>query len=611
MKLTYLKIILLGLALIVGACSKESPTEPSSPTPTQTFNDVIKSGGDFEEVTASSDTLASDTTIQQVVGGEDFFCTRITVSAVEAPEDFPLFDPNADLIFPSNLLQGASLVNATPDPIPVKRGPGTIVMIIDNGADSVSRTIPEMSLAGVFNAKNQIIGENPGILPARFSFRFEEVNSREQLALALDVSYENLVVDVSSQLSFSSDREYNRFMVKLDQSFFTIAYQLPTSIDEIFDPSVTPAQLSQYVGPGNPPAFISSVTYGRKFYLLIESTSSKTQMDASINASFGAAVSQGSLGANVKYVSDLDNIRIKAFALGGEQGAALGAVTSDFDALKTFLAQGGDIRTGLPLSYVVRSLARPDKIVKVKVATEYDVIDCVPIGESIDNPIVWFKADKGVEIALSARVVTRWRNFFGKTEFDALPPTKAYGGRHILNALPGPNLPAVRFKPGDGSSANEGMLGFPGVNFIGTDFTMWIVARLESQFSNYPEWLLFGQSVAPRAGFRVGFKNSNQVSATNHQDTLNVTTVTSVDQFKLYTIRFSRTGGLDVFVNGSLTAVASDPTMTSSLTSFLGARIGSANGNSVYIAEMKAYGSAVSELQRQSLDKALLIKYGL
>ena len=70
----------------------------------------------------------------------------------------------------------------------------------------------------------------------------------------------------------------------------------------------------------------------------------------------------------------------KRFALGGEQGAALGAVTSDFDSLKTFLAQGGDIRTGVALSYVVRSLARPDQIVSVKVATEYDIVTCVPGG---------------------------------------------------------------------------------------------------------------------------------------------------------------------------------------------------------------------------------------
>jgi hypothetical protein len=51
--------------------------------------------------------------------------------------------------------------------------------------------------------------------------------------------------------------------------------------------------------------------------------------------------------------------------------------------------------------------------------------------------------------------------------------------------------------------------------------------------------------------------------------------------------------------------------MTDDLTSFLGTRLGSNNGNTVYLAEFKAYAAAVTDLQRKSLDKALLVKYGL
>ncbi len=603
-------LLALTLTLLTG-CSGDNPADPGGSNNTQGFDAVISSGGEFTPVTPSNDTLSVDSSLQEVVGGEDFFCTTVRVSATEAPGDFPLFDPNADLIFPGNLLQGATLEAATPSPIPVKRGPGTIVMTLNNGADSVSRFVNEISLSSVFNAQNQIISENPGAIPARFAFTFEQVNSREQLALALDVSFSNLATSVSAQLAFSSDREYNRFMVKLDQSFFTMAYQLPTTKEEIFAPEVTPERLSQFISDGNPAAFISSVTYGRKFYLLIESTSSKLDMEASINASFGAAVAQGSIGASAKYVSTLSNIRIKAYALGGEAGAALGAITTDFESLKTFLAQGATLNTGLPLSYVVRSLSRPDKIVKVKVATEYDLQNCIPIGESIDNPIVWYKADDGVITAGSAKLVTKWRNFFGNSQFDAKPPTKPYGGQLITNALPGPNLPAVRFAPGSVTSNNEGALGFSGINFVGTDYTIWVVGRMASQFSNYPELFLYGSGASSGSSLELGFRNSNQFLLTDIRDTLNVSLATPVDGYKLYTIRFSQTKGVEVFVNGQLTPSASNSATTQALNAFLGARIGSKNGNSLYIAEIKAYGSAVTELQRKSLDKKLLIKYGL
>lgn len=603
---TYM-LLPIALMLLIGACSSDEGNPASSGGP-QNFDQVIASGGDFQPVISMTDTLAVDTTIDEVVGGEDFFCTRRTINAVEAPADFPLFDPNADLIFPGNLLQGASLSNATPDPIPVGRGPGTIVMVLNNGADSVSRQISEVSLSSVLNAQNQIIAENPGALPARFVFTFEEVNSQEQLGLALDASYQSLAVDVKASLAFSSDREYNRIVVRLNQSYFTMAYQLPTTSEEIFAASVTPERLSQFVGPGNPPCFISSVTYGRKFYLLIESTSSRQEMEASVNASFGAAVNQGTIGGSVKYVGQLDNVRIKAFALGGEASDALGAITSNFDSLKTFLARGGTITTGLPLSYVVRSLADPSIIVKTRVATEYDVIDCIPIGESVENPIVWFRADHGV--SLSGTLVTKWANFFAQPQFDAQPPTKAYGGQLIANALPGPNLPALRFAPGAGSVNNEGLMQFSGVNFVNTDFTVWVVARLESPFASYPEFLLAGSGATPGSGLFIGYRNSNQITVSDRRDTLN-TASPPVDQYNLYTIRFSRSDGLLVYINGSLTPNASDPSMTQALSSFLGARLGSNNGNPLYIAEFKAYGTAVSELQRKSLDKALLVKYGL
>lgn len=602
---------LCASALLFSACAKESPTEPNPPGNTQSFDLVIQQAGDFQEVAESNDTLSVDSSIQEIVGSEDFFCTTRRVSVTEAPDEFPLFDPNKDIIWAGNLLQGASLESATPSPIPVLRGPGTIVLALNNGADSVSRFITTVDLSHVFNAQNQIISENPGAIPARFVFTFEEVSSREQLALALDVSAKNLSVKVDASLSFSSDKTYNRFLVKLDQSFYTMAYQLPTSKEEIFHPSVTPEQLSLYVGDGNPAAFISSVTYGRKFYLLIESTSSREEIRSSLDASFTAAVSSGSLGADAKYVTDLESVRIKAYALGGEAGDALGAVTSDFDALKTFLAQGARLDAGEPLSYVVRSLARPDKIVKVKVATEYDVTDCIPIGESVENPIVWYRADQGVTKTGTANLVTRWSNFFGKPEFDALPPTKAYGGRLISNALPGPNKPAVYFAPGSGSASNEGMLAFSGVNFVQTDFTIWAVARMASEFSNYPEMFLFGSGTAPGSNLTLGFRNSGQFMATNISDTVTASLPTSVSEFKLYTVRFSEANGVEVFVNGELSPSASNPDFNEALVAFLGARIGARSGEALYLAEFKAYGTAVSDLQRKSLDKALLIKYGL
>ena len=85
-----------------------------------------------------------------------------------------------------------------------------------------------------------------------------------------------------------------------------------------FQLTVSPSELSRYVYSGNPATYISSVTYGRIFYLLVESTASRTEMEASIRATYKAAVVGGSIDGDVKYVNDLENSRIKVFALGGD-----------------------------------------------------------------------------------------------------------------------------------------------------------------------------------------------------------------------------------------------------------------------------------------------------
>ncbi|MEL7535313.1 MAG: thiol-activated cytolysin family protein, partial [Bacteroidota bacterium] len=168
------------------------------------------------------------------------------------------------------------------------------------------------------------------------------------------------------------------------QQYFTMLYEKPTSYNEVFADDVTPADLAPYVQPGNPATYISSVSYGRKFYLLLESTASRTEIKASIKASYDAAVSGVELDAGATYVNDLANVDIKVYAVGGDQETALATFNGDFNAVANYLTTGGDYRTGVPLSYVVRSL-ETHQIVNVKLATQYQTQVCEPYYYD-DNP---------------------------------------------------------------------------------------------------------------------------------------------------------------------------------------------------------------------------------
>lgn len=259
--------------LIFASCSDNGIS--TGPDAELTFESVIKAGGTFEPVpeTRSVDTLSvkdpeSDDRDTEDGGSpitERWICTTSTVSVLDGNGQFPLFNTNADVIYPGNLLQGKSLSNATSSPIVVERAGGTISYDLNNGNLSSTFTVDRVSKSSIQNAMNNIIANAGDVVPANFRLEIQEVQSENQLALELGLNMNTYSTKVKSSISFSSERSYNRFLVKLTQSYYTMSFDLPTRLDQLFDPSVTPEELTKYVQTDNPATFISSVTYGRIF----------------------------------------------------------------------------------------------------------------------------------------------------------------------------------------------------------------------------------------------------------------------------------------------------------------------------------------------------------
>ncbi len=368
--------ILSLIFLIFSSCKKDKNESPTL----DTFAKVIASGGDFPEVTQSEE--PTDTTVSsEIINGEQWNCTTTTYDALSAGggnNGFPLFNPNASVIYPGSLLQGNSLKQATPNVIAVDRAGGTISYDLINGNTESYFDVDEVKKSTIQNAMNQIIANSPPDLPANFTFNYSQVQSEQALALSLGIDYNSAFTDVSSDFSFSSGSSLNRILVKLKQSFYTMSFDIPTSDAGIYAPNVTPSDLAQYVGPGNPAAFISDVTYGRIYYMLIESSSSYTEMEASINASFSGVVASAEANIDGSSLSSLDQLKIKVMAFGGDATSTLLTVgETNLGNLVDLLAESTTISTGVPISYVVRSV-QSKQIVSVQLATQYDVTECSP-----------------------------------------------------------------------------------------------------------------------------------------------------------------------------------------------------------------------------------------
>jgi thiol-activated cytolysin len=368
-------VLLTAGLLVLSTCTKDDNSSDAG-----SFDEVIETGGEFE-ASISSEELVGDTTVNEIIENEVWNCTTKTYSAL-APgggnNGFPLFNPNASVVYPGSLLQGNSLKKATPDVIAVDRAGGTISYDLNNGNLSSSFTVETVAKSSIQNAMNQIIANAPDDLPANFVFNFSQVQSEQALAMELGIDYESAFVEISSDFSFSSGSTLNRILVELNQSFYTMSFDIPTSLDGLFAPSVTPEALSKYVQDGNPAAYISDVTYGRIYYMLIESTSSYQEMETEVSASFSGVVNSADADISGHTLSKLKNLKIKVMAFGGEASTTLLTVgLTDLNKLVELLAESTNISTGLPISYVVRSVLT-NQIVSVQLATEYDVTECEP-----------------------------------------------------------------------------------------------------------------------------------------------------------------------------------------------------------------------------------------
>lgn len=363
---------LIGLFVVVSTMlSLNSCKKDISPDDEVSFDAVLKSGGEFEPF-SNQKILTNITTTSVPVDSGNWNCTNSTWSVIQGNLDFPLYDPNVSVVYPGSLLQGASLNSSTPDVIAVKRGGGIVSIDIINGSGAVAVSLPEIRKSSITQALNDIIYNNNKVMPARFTFQHDVVKTKDELALSLGLSVDAWGVSIASNLGFSNAANTNHYVVALKQSFYTMSYDIPYNYNDLFAPTVKPMDLEKYVGPRNPACYVSDVTYGRVYYLLIESTSDLASMSAAISATYSSI--SGTVDAS--YLSSLDNLNVKVMALGGETVNTFASIeASELTTLTYMLGQSADIQTGVPLSYVVRTVYS-NKLVKNKLDLEYTVNDC-------------------------------------------------------------------------------------------------------------------------------------------------------------------------------------------------------------------------------------------
>jgi hypothetical protein len=335
-----------------------------------------------------------------------FSCVTERHSVSENPQDFMMYDPLSSVLWPGNLVQGKSIASGVPTTIPIsERAPANITLaIVSGGTGAAPRTrrIDDFRFSTVNQAMNEILSDYTGGTPAKYAFSMQRVYSASQLEFGLDVGYTGPSFEMTGKLNINWQEQKSRLVVKLTQKFFTMVFDDPEGPSGVFRTGFDPGRLDPYTGAGNPITYISSVTYGRIYYLLFESSASHLELETALNLAYNGGVTTADLDAKAKWDKVMSETKVSAWQIGGDPEAGLNAAKPEsfenFDAVKQFITKGANFsptNIGEPISYTIKYL-KDASLVRMNNTMEYTVRQCTPYATTTQIPrsIARFTIDK-------------------------------------------------------------------------------------------------------------------------------------------------------------------------------------------------------------------------
>jgi hypothetical protein len=330
---------------------------PAPPPPSETF-------GSAEETILEA-------------GGTSYSCTVQSVNYTENFEEMVLFaTSNIDVIWPGSLVQTRHLSRGIPDPINMPRTP--LSVWVDRLSRDNARLVENPTAASINSAVSDILISNPDAPTAAIlTSSYVETHSLEQAALKMGFSAGFSGFKTRASFSSQKSAEERSLFIKVVQKYYTAAVDAPTSPASYLDPTVTASNLAPYVGEGNPPAYIASVTYGRILLFKMTSSTKKSYREMEASFKFKAWGARASGYTEQQLSETAEESRIELLVLGGSARDAAKVITTG--EVKEYIENGANFSStdspGVPISYTVRYL-RNNELVKLGATTEFQIWNC-------------------------------------------------------------------------------------------------------------------------------------------------------------------------------------------------------------------------------------------
>lgn len=386
----------------------------------------------------ASSTRAAEREEDLDIGGIVYKLRRQAVTLINNTSDLKLFEEiPGDAIWPGAILRARSIDDTTFRSIGLPRAPGRIFV------DGVVAGNPGQREAVVANpdfasASQAVLDRLTALAPtgsAGSSIYESATASRlDEGLVKLGVSFKPAAFSIDVKASFDSSHKTNTAIIQVMRKFYSVVF-LPGvgGPGAFFAPGVSLNDVRQAFGPDDPPVYISMVHYGQLLHVIIDSQESKTEFNASVDATITALNGGASLSGRQKTIMEASRVRIiEKGGAGGSLQALAGAGTL-VERINNRVAAGAGFslaNPGVPIAIELRYLGSRDPFRTALVANYDDALSlgAPDVSGSLEITDGWRPAggpkDTGVLVGKGDRIVvsaegTNWSGHLGTRVYDA------------------------------------------------------------------------------------------------------------------------------------------------------------------------------------------------
>lgn len=260
-------------------------------------------------------------------------------------DKYNLLDSTNNAIYPGAILKGDSLFKGNYTVIPVERTP---IVLMSNQSNGKAKTVLEPNYSNISYKLNEFANEYVGDVSKEWKYELVSASSSQELNAKLGASVGKHSLGVNTNFS----NEKNKMAVVYSQIYYTVSVEPKSYGGDYFDNGVNLDILGEYE-----PAYVSSVDYGRKFILIVESKLSESELRSKLETNIKGV----NIESDIERIDEESDLSWEIESYGGEyiklKDSDMDSGFSISDALNDTLNNDNKLINPVPISYNLKYLS--------------------------------------------------------------------------------------------------------------------------------------------------------------------------------------------------------------------------------------------------------------